>query len=180
MENSWIRLVPAAPEMATVVADYYRRNREFLRDYEPGREEAFFTMAYQAALLEKEAQERKAGTSARFYIQPAREPERIIGMIGLNNIIRGAFQSAFLGYKLDSAYCNRGYMTMAVAMMVEYAFQELRLHRIEANVMPRNRASLRVLEKNDFENEGLAKRYLQINGEWEDHIHMVIRNAAME
>ena len=69
---------------------------------------------------------------------------------------------------------------MAVAMMVEYAFQELRLHRIEANVMPRNRASLRVLEKNGFENEGLAKRYLQINGEWEDHIHMVIRNAAME
>ena len=106
METSWIRLVPAAPELANVVADYYRRNREFLRDYEPGREEAFFTMAYQAALLEKEAQERKAGTSARFYIQPAREPERIIGMIGLNNIIRGAFQSAFLGYKLDSAYCN--------------------------------------------------------------------------
>lgn len=173
MENGQIRLIPAAPELAGMVAEYYRRNREFLRDYEPTREDAFFEMEYQKVLLEAEQREWKSGTSARFYIQPICESERIIGLIGLNNIVRGAFQSAFLGYKLDGEFCNCGYMTMAVAMMVEYAFQELRLHRIEANVMPRNLASLRVLEKNGFVNEGLSRSYLQINGIWEDHIHMV-------
>lgn len=68
---------------------------------------------------------------------------------------------------------------MAVEMLVRYAFEELRLHRIEANVMPRNAESLRLLEKNDFINEGLSKYYLKINGVWEDHIHMVKLNDSM-
>ena len=59
----------------------------------------------------------------------------------------GVFCSAFLSYKLDENYINQGYMTMAIPMLVPYAFDELHLHRIEANVMPRNKASLRVLEK---------------------------------
>ena len=91
----------------------------------------------------------------------------------------GAFCSAFLGYKLDENYINQGYMTMAISMIVSYAFDELHLHRIEANVMPRNKASLRALEKNHFENEGLSKHYLNINGIWEDHIHMVRINYSM-
>lgn len=91
----------------------------------------------------------------------------------------GAFCSAFLGYKLDKEYLNRGYMSMSVAMLIKYAFEELGLHRIEANVMPKNKASLRVLEKNHFVNEGISKYYLNINGVWEDHIHMVKINYAM-
>lgn len=180
MENGFIRLLPASAELAEMVTDYYRRNREFLRPFEPEREARFFEMEYQREFLENEDKDMENGVSARFYIQPITEPEKVIGMIGLSNIVRGAFQSAFLGYKLDGAYCNRGFMTMAVAMMVEYAFQELKLHRIEANVMPRNKVSLQVLEKNGFEREGLARRYLCINGVWEDHIHMVIRNTEME
>ena len=70
-------------------------------------------------------------------------------------------------------------MTMAVGMVVGYAFAKLELHRVEANVMPRNLASLRVLEKNQFVNEGMSKYYLRINGVWEDHIHMVKINYAM-
>ena len=107
------------------------------------------------------------------------DPSRIIGMIGLNNVVWGAFCSAFLGYKLDKDFLNRGCMSMAVEMLTEYAFEELHLHRIEANVMPRNKASLRVLEKNHFKNEGISKYYLNINGVWEDHIHMVKINYSM-
>ena len=70
-------------------------------------------------------------------------------------------------------------MTAAVGMVVRYAFAEAGLHRVEANVMPRNRPSLRVLEKNGFINEGLSRCYLNINGVWEDHIHMVRINFAM-
>lgn len=104
---------------------------------------------------------------------------KIIGIIGLNNVVWGAFCSAFLGYKLDKDYANKGYMSAAVEMLTKYAFEELGLHRIEANVMPKNKASLRVLEKNQFINEGISKYYLNINGVWEDHIHMVKINYAM-
>lgn len=71
-------------------------------------------------------------------------------------------------------------MTEAVEAVVNHAFQELHLHRIEANIMPRNRASLRVVEKLGFRNEGVSREYLKINGKWEDHIHMVLLNEEME
>lgn len=90
--------------------------------------------------------------------------------------MRGAFQSCFLGYKLDGALCGRGYMTQAVEACTRFAFGPAALHRVEANVMPRNTASLRVLKKCGYRPEGLARRYLRINGAWEDHIHMVRLN----
>ena len=90
--------------------------------------------------------------------------------------MRGAFQSCFLSYKLDMDLCGRGYMTEAVEEAVRIAFTVLGLHRIEANIMPRNTASLGVARKAGFQEEGLAVRYLRINGVWEDHIHMVRRD----
>lgn len=179
MENERIRLVPADVSLAGQAVDYYRRNRSFLKAFEPAREEVFFSLAYQTQLLEREMAGWREKTAFRFYIKRNEEPEKIIGSIGLNNVVWGAFCSAFLGYKLDEAYINRGYMSMAVGMLVQYAFQELHLHRIEANVMPGNRASLRVLEKNQFINEGISRAYLRINGRWEDHIHMVNINDNM-
>lgn len=92
-------------------------------------------------------EEYEARTAFRFYIVLLEQPSKIIGIIGLNNVIWGAFCSAFLGYKLDKDFVNKGYMSAAVEMVTKYAFEELGLHRIEANVMPKNRASLRVLEK---------------------------------
>ncbi len=179
MRNSDICLVPASAALAPAVTDYYRRNREFLRPFDPVREDAFFTLERQREILRAEEAARASRTGFRFYIAPADSPETVIGSIGLNNIVWGAFRSAFLGYKLDAAYLNRGYMTAAVGMVVRYAFAEAGLHRVEANVMPRNRPSLRVLEKNGFINEGLSRCYLNINGVWEDHIHMVRINFAM-
>lgn len=179
MRNQSIQLLPADVALAGALADYYRRNREFLRPFEPAREENFFSPATQREALAREVAERAQKRSYRFYIAPAENPETIIGAIGLSNVVWGAFRSAFLGYKLDAAYVNRGYMTMAVGMLVDYAFATLGLHRVEANVMPRNRASLRVLEKNGFLCEGLSKYYLQINGVWEDHLHMVRINFSL-
>lgn len=179
MQNEYIELIPADAPLAEQLAEYYRRNREFLEAFEPARSEAFFSAAYQKEILEKEVRAWRERTAFRFYIRPAGESGKIIGMIGLNNVIWGAFCSAFMGYKLDAAYINRGYMSMAVEMVVQYAFHMLGLHRIEGNVMPRNAASLRVLAKNHFVNEGLSKYYLKINGRWEDHVHMVRINYAL-
>ena len=179
MRNQEIQLVPADLSLAEQVACYYTRNRGFLEAFEPVREEEFFSLQYQQDVLRKEVLAHQEKTAFRFYIAPVERPAKIIGIIGLNNVVWGAFCSAFLGYKLDKEYLNRGYMTMAVAMLTKYAFEELGLHRIEANVMPKNNASLRVLEKNHFVSEGISKYYLNINGVWEDHIHMVKINYAM-
>lgn len=171
-----IELVPAAEALTEAVADYYRRNRAFLEAFEPKRDEDFFTSEHQRALLREQERARAARTAFHFYI---RRSGRVIGAIALTNVVWGPFQSAFLGYKLDRDCLNRGYMTQAVGLLAAHAFGDLRLHRIEANVMPRNTASLRVLEKNGFQNEGISKFYLNINGVWEDHIHMVLLNEAM-
>lgn len=179
MKNQYIQLVPADLSLGGQVADYYKRNRSFLEAFEPVRSEEFFSLEYQQAVLKKEMSEYEERTAFRFYILSVEQPEKIIGIIGLNNVVWGAFCSAFLGYKLDKDFVNKGYMSMAVGMLTKYAFEELGLHRIEANVMPKNKASLRVLDKNHFVNEGISKYYLNINGVWEDHIHMVRINYAM-
>lgn len=179
MKNQDIQLIPADLSLAKQVVGYYTRNRSFLEAFEPVRDEEFFSLQYQQEVLKKEMLDYKEKTAFRFYIAPVERPTKIIGIIGLNNVVWGAFCSAFLGYKLDKEHLSRGYMTMAVEMLTKYAFEELGLHRIEANVMPKNKASLRVLEKNHFVNEGISKYYLNINGVWEDHIHMVKINYAM-
>lgn len=179
MKNQSIQLVPPDLSLAEQAVDYYNRNREFLKAFEPVRNEAFFSSEYQREILREEMDAYKKRTAFRFYIMPMEQPSKIIGIIGLNNVVWGAFCSAFLGYKSDKDFVNKGYMSIAVAMLTKYAFEELGLHRIEANVMPKNKASLRVLEKNQFINEGISKYYLKINGVWEDHIHMVKINYAM-
>lgn len=174
-DNKEIRLLPADPSMAGELLAYCLRNRSFLAPFEPKRTEEYFTEEHQRKLLESDDEAAKKDISYHFYIYIK---GRMIGMIGINGVARGPFQSAFLGYKLDGAYLNRGFMTAAVGEAVRYAFDELNLHRLEANVMPRNKASLRVLEKNGFTNEGTASEYLNINGVWEDHIHMVKLNRS--
>ena len=90
--------------------------------------------------------------------------------------MRGAFQSCFISYKLDHTLWGQGYGAEAIAALTEWGFRNLGLHRVEANIMPRNLPSRRAVARAGFEEEGLAKRYLKINGVWEDHIHMVRRN----
>lgn len=104
----------------------------------------------------------------------------LIGSVTLSSIVYGSFQSAFLGYKMDARYVRRGYMKEALATVMDYAFGQLQLHRLEANVMPRNTASLAVLRSLGFREEGLALAYLQIQGVWEDHLHMVMRREQWQ
>lgn len=166
------------PDQVTpeAVADYQRRNREFLAPFEPHRPEEYYTVPFWKHLLFQQLEEMQRGEAICFYIAEALGADRVIGSISLTGIIRGAFCSGYLGYRLDREYLGRGYMTEAVSQMVDYAFNAAGLHRVEANVMPRNKPSLRVLEKCGFHSEGVARAYLRINGVWEDHVHMVKLN----
>lgn len=161
------------------VLEYYLRNKNYLSNWEPVRDKEFYTLTYQQSQIANELILMREGRLFKVWISEKGD-NSLIGSVALNNIVLGAFQSCHLGYKLDEQKINKGYMTEALNEVIEYAFNELQLHRIEANIMPNNLPSIRVVEKLGFYNEGLAIKYLKINGRWEDHIHMVLRNVAME
>lgn len=96
--------------------------------------------------------------------------EQLVGGITLSNIRRGVSQAAAVGYWIGLPHVRKGYANAALDRVARYAFEDLRLHRVEAACMPSNAASLRTLEKADFRREGIAKGYLKINGRWEDHV----------
>jgi ribosomal-protein-alanine N-acetyltransferase len=93
----------------------------------------------------------------------------LLGTINLTGIIRGSFQSGYLGYYIGAPYARQGYMTEALDLMLRLAFRQLRLHRVEANIQPDNRASLRLVKRAGFRQEGFSPRYLKIGGRWRDH-----------
>jgi len=95
--------------------------------------------------------------------------DSIVGQINLSQIFRKQFQSAYLGYQLFSGFTGKGYMKDAVAKVLRYAFKEIQLHRVEANVQPGNIPSIAVLKRNGFTKEGYSRRYLKIGGKWRDH-----------
>lgn len=95
---------------------------------------------------------------------------KIFGGLTLANIRRGAAQTAAIGYWIGAPYAGQGKMQEALRLLLPFAFLKLRLHRLEAASMPANAVSRHVLEKAGFKREGLAARYLKINGRWEDHV----------
>jgi [ribosomal protein S5]-alanine N-acetyltransferase len=97
------------------------------------------------------------------------EDSAIAGTINLSQIFRGGFQNAYLGYYIGSPYAGRGYMTEALELLLSYAFSVLKLHRLEANIQPQNRASIALVKRAGFSREGFSRRYLKICGRWRDH-----------
>ncbi len=93
----------------------------------------------------------------------------IAGTRNLSQIFTGNFRSAYLGYLLGESYAGKGFMSEAVGLTLKFAFKILKLHRIEANVQPENIASINVLRRAGFSNEGFSPKYLKINGRWRDH-----------
>ncbi len=92
------------------------------------------------------------------------------GEVNLNSIQRGPFQNAYVGYWIDERLAGNSYIPEALVVVLRFAFEELHLHRVQAAIVPRNDSSRRVVDKLEFREEGIALRYLEINGVWEDHI----------
>ena len=98
-----------------------------------------------------------------------REDEAIVGFFNLSQITRGSMQSAYLGYAVGKPFAAHGYMREGMSLVLRSAFLDLRLHRIEANIQPGNRASVALAQGAGFRREGFSPRYLKISGRWRDH-----------
>jgi ribosomal-protein-alanine N-acetyltransferase len=115
----------------------------------------------------------RADFDATLAVRP--EDGEIVGYFNISQIIRGPLQSAFLGYGGVAARSGAGYMTAALHLVVERAFTDLGLHRLEANIQPGNTASIALVERCGFIREGFSERYLKIGGHWRDHARFAIR-----
>lgn len=93
----------------------------------------------------------------------------IVGSINLSQIFRCAFQNAYLGYQVGAPYAGRGHMSEALPLVLKYAFEKLKLHRLEANIQPHNAASIALVKRAGFTKEGYSPKYLKIGGRWRDH-----------
>lgn len=149
------------------LAELYRANRDFLTPYEPTRPGSFFTERGQLELAERKLTDWQAGLCAPFVILGERE--EVVGAININDIVRGAFESASLGYWVAQDAGGRGFAKEAVASAAAFSFEVLGLHRLQAATLLDNERSQAVLRAAGFEEFGVAPSYLRIDGQWRDH-----------
>ena len=155
-------------EDVPALAELRRANRDFLAPWEPVRGDGCFTPDGQRTIVTRALARYGEGTHLPHVI--CDESGQVAGRINLNDIVRGAFQSATLGYWLGAEFNGRGLATAAVRNIIRLAFDDLGLHRIEAGTLVHNIRSQRVLERSGFVRFGLAPAYLNIAGKWQDHI----------
>lgn len=161
-----ISLKLSTPEDAAAYLEYYLTNKDFLAEFEPFKDEKFFTLEGQRHELTERFRQYLNGNTINFGIYRGSD---LIGKVRISNIIPGSFRSATIGYALSQKHLNNGYMSEAVGLICRYAFEEIGLHRLEASTLLNNESSQRVLQNNGFVYLGLNKKYLQINGIWQDH-----------
>ncbi len=171
-----IILRTAEPTDGKLISDYFIANRDFLREWEPKREDAFFSEAGWTQRLIKLNELHRMGLGYYLIILDSNSGE-MLGTISFSNISRFPFHACNVGYSLSQTAQGRGVMTRALRKAVDYMFNIQNLHRIMAGYMPRNKRSESVLKRLEFTQEGLAKDYLLINGKWEDHVLTSLTNA---
>ena len=150
-------------------ADLRRRSRDFLQPWEPMWPEDDLERGAFRRRLAAYAREIDAGGAYPFFIFRTSD-EALVGGVTLSNVRRGVAQMATIGYWVGEPYACQGYMTAALKPLISFAFSSLGLHRIEAACVPENAASHRLLLKSGFQEEGMARAYLKINGGWRDHV----------
>jgi ribosomal-protein-alanine N-acetyltransferase len=152
---------------AVEVADYFSRNKSHLAESMPLREANFFSETFWTEQIERYAGSRALGCELRWFL---RDGHRVIGHVGFDQIVRGPFQACYLGYGIDAEFQGRGLMRQALLRSLDHILRVEGLNRVMANYEPDNARSGRLLKSLGFEREGLARRYLKLNGRWRDHV----------
>lgn len=144
-------------------------SRAFLKPWEPSWAPDALTRVAFRRRLARYAADWRDGEAYTFFVC-RNEDSRLVGGIGLSHVRRGVAETASVGYWIGERFARQGYMTEALELVVRFAFTELRLHRLEAACLPTNVPSRRLLERGGFRQEGYAKEYLCIDGQWQDHL----------
>lgn len=144
-------------------------SRDFLVPWEPTWPHDALTRAAFRRRLRRYEQDSRDDSGYAFYIF-SRDDDALLGGATLSNVRRGVTQSCSLGYWIGELHARKGYMRESLVALLPFIFQEMGLHRVEAACIPTNEASRRLLQRLGFTQEGYARRYLCINGVWQDHL----------
>lgn len=166
IKGNRVELRILSPENADEILQYYIRNKEHLRKFEPARDDSFYSLEVQRKSLIEIYKQFLNGTSANFGIYKS---NNLIGKLQISNIVMGVFRNAFVGYSIDEMEQGKGYMKEAMQLAIKYCFKDLELHRIEASTLTDNLRSQAVLRACGFKEVGVSEKYLFINGRWRDH-----------
>lgn len=158
-----------AESHARVLSDYYLENERHLNIWQPARPDGYHSESSWQRRVCDYLEESRSGASVRL-LAFDQETRELVGICEFTSITRGAFEACYLGYSVGQKFENKGLMTEILNGAIDYVFEELGLHRVMANFMPENVRSARVLAKLGFEKEGFARAYLNIAGQWRDHI----------
>lgn len=168
LQGQGLLLRPPRPADYAQWAELRELSRDYLQPWEPAWAEDDLTRSAYRRRLAIYSREMELGTAFPLFVFQL-ESERLMGAITLSNIRRGVSETATMGYWIGQPFAGQGVASRGVCQVLEFAFNGLQLHRVEAACVPNNNASRRVLEKSGFREEGLAKAYLKINGQWADH-----------
>lgn len=161
---------------ASDVLSFLIKNKDEFERYEAKKTTNYYTLSYQKNNLKAELSAFRQLKYIRFYVFKKGNEDQIIGTISFSNILPYPYLSASIGYKFDSDFRHLGYASESIMYAISVVFNELKLHRIEAFVMPQNSSSINLLEKIGFHNEGLCKKSISICGKFEDHLRYAIIN----
>lgn len=167
LEGKNVTIRNFTPDDAGELTDYYIRNKEHLKNFEPARDSNFYTYETQREILLESYRQLMTGIGSDLGIY---KDGILIGKVKISSIVYGVFKSGIVGYSIDKDYEGKGFMKEAVNLTLEYAKNYLDLHRVEASILTDNMRSKGVLLSCGFEEVGLNKKYLFINGSWKDHI----------
>ncbi len=179
LQGERVLLRMAARNDIAAIVQFFSQNKEFFQPTDPPRPSNFYTPGYWNRRVDSMAAEFIQDRACHLFIfdpaSPASE-SAVIGYANLSNIIRGAFHACYLGYGIARQHEGKGFMSESLRMVIQFAFNQLALHRIMANYLPENEKSGRLLARLGFIQEGYARDYLFIGGKWRDHILTSLTN----
>ncbi|TDR80372.1 GNAT family N-acetyltransferase [Paludibacterium purpuratum] len=180
LETLRLRVAPVDPILAPAMLDYQIRNRAHLAPWDPTPGAQFFTLAFWQSRCRLRVREWQEGRCASFVLQARQAPQQVIGTVSLSQIQRGVAQYAMLGYGLDQRCEGKGLMFEALQAVLAFAFDDLKLHRLQANYQPANLRSAALLARLGFQIEGRANQYLFLDGAWRDHVMTALINPNFD
>jgi ribosomal-protein-alanine N-acetyltransferase len=167
-QRTYSRLATIA-DIPGIIAFHQRNDVQHFAPWNPLLPENFYHPEFWLTKVERSLVEFETDETLRLFTF-LKSNNQLIATISFTNFVRGPFQNCSLGYKIDQQFQGQGLMFEALEKCIQYVFEQLKFHRIEANYIPYNTRSGRLLERLNFEKNGLAKKYLKINGQWQDHV----------
>jgi len=163
-------------EAATMVLSFYENNKSHFEPWEPKRSDNFYTLSYQKASLTAEYNQMTEGKLLRYWVFLKDNPEEIIGSVCFQNFLGEPYHSCSLGYKFNHKHLHQGYAQEGIGKGIKLMFNERKLHRIEAFILPNNKPSIKLIERLSFCYEGISNSFARIDGIWTDHKRYALIN----